>query len=165
MNRKGFTLMELLLVVAVLAIVAAAAAPTFFGGAQDAMNEAKKASYMSAYQNAISGANMLTAIAASKGVLPSAAGLLSLTIDGDAKTIANYAPLAARTFKNRAGNKTYVFGASVIQDGTSGYKVVAFYSEGATEPTSVGTEIVDPNDATNGLEAKWKAINGDSTSN
>ena len=69
MNRKGFTLMELLLVVAVLAIVAAAAAPTFFGGAQDAMNEAKKASMMSAYQNTMSGANMLTAIAASKGVL------------------------------------------------------------------------------------------------
>ena len=164
MNRKGFTLMELLLVVAVLAIVAAAAAPTFFGGAQDAMNEAKKASFMSAYQNTISGANMLTAIAASKGVLPSAEGLLSLTIDSETKTIANYAPLAARTFKNRAGTKTYVFGASVVKDTTSGYKVVAFYTEGSTEPTQEGTKILDPNDATNGLEAVWKTINGDSAS-
>ena len=68
MNRKGFTLMELLLVVAVLAIVAAAAAPTFFGGAQDAMNEARKSSFMSAYQNTLSGANIYVSLQASKGI-------------------------------------------------------------------------------------------------
>ncbi|MGI6446777.1 MAG: prepilin-type N-terminal cleavage/methylation domain-containing protein [Candidatus Ozemobacteraceae bacterium] len=66
-NRKGFTLMELLLVVAVLAIVAAAAAPTFFGGAAEAMNEAKKSSFLSAYQNTISGANLYLSIEAAKG--------------------------------------------------------------------------------------------------
>ncbi|NCB46810.1 prepilin-type N-terminal cleavage/methylation domain-containing protein [bacterium] len=66
-NRKGFTLMELLLVVAVLAIVAAAAAPTFFSGATEAINEAKRSSFLSAYQNTLSGANLLVSIEASKG--------------------------------------------------------------------------------------------------
>ncbi len=160
MNRKGFTLMELLLVVAVLAIVAAAAAPTFFGGAQDAMNEAKKASMMSAYQNTMSGANMLTSIAASKGVLPTTAGVLTVNLpknDGttgtDNKTIADYAPLAARIFTNIAGTK-YAFGAYY-----DGNKVVAFYNtcDGTNEPTYAQANVI--NDANTDLEAKWKSLN------
>lgn len=154
MNRKGFTLMELLLVVAVLAIVAAAAAPTFFGGAQDAMNEAKKASMMSAYQNTMSGANMLTAIAASKGVLPTTAGELSVTLPNEttAKTIADYTPLAARVFTNISGKK-YAFGAYF-----DGNKVVAFYNEtnGTTEPTLSTTNLIS--DANTDLETKWNNI-------
>ena len=89
-NRKGFTLMELLLVVAVLAIVAAAAAPTFFGGATEAMNEAKKAAFLSAYTNTSSGAAMKLAIDSSKGITP-IAGIIDLT---------NTVPPAARQFKN-----------------------------------------------------------------
>lgn len=162
MNRKGFTLMELLLVVAVLAIVAAAAAPTFFGGAQDAMNEAKKAAFMSAYQNAMSGANMMTAIAASKGILPAADGVLQVTLDGSNKTIADYTPLAARVFKDRSGNTTYAFGVYYQK---ASAKVVAFYNtsaNGTVEPTYNEANIIDDaNNATTGLEAKWKAINGD----
>ena len=90
MNRKGFTLMELLLVVAVLAIVAAAAAPTFFGGAQDAMNEARKANFMSAYQNTLSGANIYVSLQASKGI----------TVEtNDLKAqLNNYCPEASRMF-------------------------------------------------------------------
>ena len=103
MNRKGFTLMELLLVVAVLAIVAAAAAPTFFGGAQEAMNEAKKSSFMSAYQNTISGANIFLSIEASKGN----------SVDNDSLQTAleNYAPVAGRAYalnENLKGNLTAV---------------------------------------------------------
>ncbi|MBR4569922.1 MAG: prepilin-type N-terminal cleavage/methylation domain-containing protein [Candidatus Riflebacteria bacterium] len=165
MNRKGFTLMELLLVVAVLAIVAAAAAPTFFGGAQDAMNEAKKASFMSAYQNAMSGANIMTSIAASKGVLPADdQDLTSTALDG--KKLNDYAPLSARIFKNRAGTQNYAFGIYYKKaTNTESSKVVAFYNtieNTTTEPTyAAANEIADPNDATNGLEKKWKTINGD----
>lgn len=90
-NRKGFTLMELLLVVAVLAIVAAAAAPTFFGGASEAMNEAKKSSFLSAYQNTISGANLYLSIQAAKGD----AGTADLT----EAALANYAPISSRYFE------------------------------------------------------------------
>ena len=69
MNKKGFTLLELLLCVAVLAIVAAIAAPTFSQGATDAMMEARKANFMSAYQNAITGTNLMIAIQVAQGKL------------------------------------------------------------------------------------------------
>lgn len=94
-RRKGFTLMELLLVVAVLAIVAAAAAPAFFGGATDAMNEAKRAAYLSAYSNTLSGANLLLSIEASKGGgVP--AGLIPVA------SLTYFVPAPSRTFKNGA---------------------------------------------------------------
>ncbi len=66
-KRSGFTLMELLLVVAVLAIVAAAAVPTFFGGAAEAMKEARKSRIASAYTNLFSQANMAASVAMAKG--------------------------------------------------------------------------------------------------
>lgn len=97
--KKGFTLMELLLVVAVLAIVAAAAAPTFFGGAQEAMQEAKKSSFMSAYQNTLSGANLMVSIAASQGNLPTAD--VDLSVESaliEDKKLDDFAPAASRNF-------------------------------------------------------------------
>ena len=117
--------MELLLVVAVLAIVAAAAAPTFFGGAQEAMEEAKKSSYMSAYQNCVSGTNLLMGIAASQGIIPNA-NLSFTNKDDEAKTLENYAPRAARVFTNKNG-KTYIFGATYD---TTNHKVVIGFAEG-----------------------------------
>ncbi len=101
MNKKGFTLMELLLVVAVLAIVAAAAAPTFFGGAQEAMQEAKKSSFMSAYQNTLSGANLMVSIAASQGNLPDGTADVDLSVEGaliSGKKLDDFAPAASRNF-------------------------------------------------------------------
>lgn len=59
MNKKGFTLMELLLVIAIMAIVAAAGLPIFSSGQDEALKEAKKAAFYNAYQNTISGANMM----------------------------------------------------------------------------------------------------------
>ncbi|MGI6446767.1 MAG: prepilin-type N-terminal cleavage/methylation domain-containing protein [Candidatus Ozemobacteraceae bacterium] len=102
-NRKGFTLMELLLVVAVLAIVAAAAAPTFFSGATEAINEAKKSSFLSAYQNTLSGANLLFSIEASKGNVLNAETFATADLD-------KYVPEAARKFNN--GTKDVVLTAS-----------------------------------------------------
>lgn len=97
-NRKGFTLMELLLVVAVLAIVAAAAAPTFFGGATEAMNEAKRSQFLSAYQNTMSGANIYMSVEAAKGT-----ELANLDFAGKLDT---YSPAAARTFNNGTADVT-----------------------------------------------------------
>lgn len=79
-RRSGFTLMELLLVVAVLAIVAAAAAPTFFGGATDAMKEARKASLSAAYSNVVSNAFVQSSIALSKGETPTVSEWTNVSI-------------------------------------------------------------------------------------
>lgn len=105
-NRKGFTLMELLLVVAVLAIVAAAAAPTFFGGAAEAINEAKRSQFLSAYQNVISGANVMMSIEAAKG------NVLNKTQFGT--EFPNFVPAAARTFNN--GTAERILSANISTD-------------------------------------------------
>lgn len=115
--KKGFTLMELLLVVAVLAIVAAAAAPTFFGGAQEAMEEAKKANFMSAYQNTLSGANLMVSIAASQGLIPEAnKNLTTANALGTGKSLDDYAPAAARTF-DLGNNCTGTLSAQYVIEG------------------------------------------------
>lgn len=115
--KKGFTLMELLLVVAVLAIVAAAAAPTFFGGAQEAMEEAKKANFMSAYQNTLSGANLMVSIAASQGLIPEDnTDLTTANALGTGKSLDDYAPAAARTF-DLSNNCTGTLSAKYVIDG------------------------------------------------
>ena len=101
MNKKGFTLMELLLVVAVLAIVAAAAAPTFFNGSQEALQEAKKASFLSAYQNALSGANIYISIEVSKGNTVNSEKLTN--------SIDTYAPAATRAFNLQIAGHTQEF--------------------------------------------------------
>ncbi len=162
MNRKGFTLMELLLVVAVLAIVAAAAAPTFFGGAKDAMNEARKSSFMSAYQNTISGANMLVAVAASQGKTI-AEGELTFTDNyGKTKVLADYVPVSARFFNVIDDTKTRAFTAKMGANNT----VVISYGEttGNAEPTTV-TDITVSTTVDDALNAAWKALNPTSTAN
>lgn len=62
MKRRAFTLMELLLVVAILAIISAAAAPTFTSGSADAIEEARKSNFLAAYENTVSGANLMMAM-------------------------------------------------------------------------------------------------------
>ena len=153
MNRKGFTLMELLLVVAVLAIVAAAAAPTFFGGAQEAMDEAKKASMMSAYQNTISGSNMLMAMAASKGISPTANTVPVNFGTADAEKLTYFTPAAARVFTNAKG-ASYIFSAKY--DDTN-KKIVITYGQG-TADTAATTPVPDGENVAKILENLWTAI-------
>ena len=114
-NRKGFTLMELLLVVAVLAIVAAAAAPTFFGGAADAMNEARKSQFLSAYQNTLSGANLYLSIEASKGNVLSKSTFTAANLD-------KYAPAASRYFELNDTLKGNL--SAQLNDGTNAVEVI-----------------------------------------
>lgn len=157
MNKKGFTLMELLLVVAVLAIVAAAAAPTFFGGAQEALNEAKKSNMNAAYQNALTGANIMLGIAASKGI--TLAGNLDNTQTGFDKTLADYTPISARTFKADGG--TFVFGAQMTTNGKTllvGYLKV----EGEATPTgtltTIGAEGNNASEIATALDTAWNNV-------
>lgn len=163
MNKKGFTLMELLLVVAVLAIVAAAAAPTFFGGAQEAMEEAKKASMYSAYQNCISGANMLIAIAASKGVVPTADDVLQWSDptltgtskdepDSKIKTLNYYSPVAGRVFTDKNGINSYIFSARYNDKARN----VDIYCGKGTTDANAGAKINVATDTKAALEDYWK---------
>lgn len=146
-NRKGFTLMELLLVVAVLAIVAAAAAPTFFGGAAEAMNEARKSTFMAAYTNASSAANMNAAFLATgaKGEV-----VTEPTIE---ELMAN-SPLDTRIFTNNAGKFGLIFAE---YNKTDKVIEVKYTTPGATRPNAEGTtgtgkKITNVSDA-------WTAVN------
>jgi prepilin-type N-terminal cleavage/methylation domain-containing protein len=164
MNKKGFTLMELLLVVAILAIVAAAAAPTFSQGASDALREARKSSFLAAYQNTVTGAHMMVALGASKGY-----DAKSIYLDNAALIPAEgnttykldyYAPLATRQFKNDSGND-FTLSARVDEN----HKLIIIYQAGLTAPTSGGTDIVINTDSTTALNTAWKAINTATTGN
>ena len=62
-NKKAFTLLELLLIVAVLSIVAIAAAPFFFEGSRDSLSQARKSSFLRAYQHTMTGAQMMITLA------------------------------------------------------------------------------------------------------
>lgn len=138
MNKKGFTLMELLLVVAVLAIVSAAAAPTFFGGAQETMEEALKAKMFAAYKNCVSGSNLLLSIAASHGVSPvylppsewrKEKVLTWIDEKGTPHELAEYAPLASRVFENKKGKKYTIRSTFNGQ----AQKCVIIFAEGAND--------------------------------
>lgn len=144
-NRKGFTLMELLLVVAVLAIVAAAAAPTFFSGASEAMNEARKSSFMAAYTNASSAANMNAALYATgaKG---------SVVTEPSIAQLMENSPLNTRIFTDNAGKFGLIFAE---YNSTTKSIDVKYTTLGATRPTAeatTGTAITD-------VSAAWTAIN------
>lgn len=155
MNKKGFTLMELLLVVAVLAIVAAAAAPTFFGGATEAMNEAKKSNMMAAYQNTISGANIMLGIASSKGVTLSGSLEAPTSSDSDlySGSLASYTPVVSRVFKDKAG-KYHVFSAKAESN-----TVVVTYSAAAdSAPTAATGATTEVGDTTYDAAATAKAL-------
>ena len=161
MNKKGFTLMELLLVVAILAIVAAAAAPTFSSGAGDALREARKSAFLAAYQNTVTGAHMMVALAASKGKDAVNKNLdaydfindaTSKPQTGDFYNLEYYSPLATRQFKNNKG-KDYTLGARVTND----HKLIIIYKAGTDAPTT-GTDIEINTDSTTALDTVWKNI-------
>ena len=171
MNKKGFTLMELLLVVAILAIVAAAAAPTFTSGASDALKEARKSAFLSAYQNTVTGAHMMIALAASKGYDVAAKatnGNVELDDFAEIKDtnenvivhkLAYYAPLATRQFKNSNGD-TFSLGAKVVA-ATTGNKLYITYKKDDTSAIG-GAEIkigdTNGQDSSTLLNQAWEHI-------
>ena len=131
-RRQGFTLMELLLVVAVLAIVAAAAAPTFFSGANEAMDEAKRSSFLSAYSNTLSAANMYLSIKASKGETVKDPTPL------DETALSAYVPTAARQVKvsdtktltltaKYEGNKVNVYSGATVVTASADWTTISGY--------------------------------------
>ncbi|MCK9456957.1 MAG: hypothetical protein M0R31_06660 [Candidatus Riflebacteria bacterium] len=142
--------MELLLVVAVLAIVAAAAAPTFFSGASEAMNEARKSSFMAAYTNASSAANMnaaLYATGAKEG---------GVVTEPSIKQLMENSPIDTRIFTDNAGNFGLIF--AEYNSGTKSIDV-KYTTHGTTRPEK------DPDTGTAGeaitvVSDAWNTING-----
>lgn len=142
MNRKAFTLMELLLTIAVLIIVAASTAPTFFGGAKEVLDDAKKSNMRTAYQNTRTGANILISIATAKAKSISG-NLDTINEDSELKKLESYASIASRVFEGKNGNK-YVFGAKAIKDSADKDICILTYVEGE-DPKADGTPIAEPN--------------------
>lgn len=137
-SRSGFTLMELLLVVAILAIVAAAAAPSFFTGASEAMNQAKKSAFLAAYSITVSGASMYASTQMAQGLLLPASFVASGT---------NFVPLTSRQCKN-VNSKVFTLGAKL--DANRNF-VVTYVAGTGAEPTTL--TMSDP-------ETGWTTING-----
>lgn len=137
MNKKAFTLMELLLSIAVLAVVAASAVPTFFGGAKEVLEDSKKANMSAAYQHARTGANLLVSIATAQAITITG-NLDSIEID-DLKKLDYFAPIPSRTFEGKNGCK-FVFGAKTVKDSSDKDVCVMTYVAGE-DPTQNGTEV------------------------
>ncbi len=148
MNKKAFTLMELLLVIAILAIVAAAGMPFFSSGSNQALKEAKKSNFLSAYQNTISGANLFMSLLLTNytssvqgadktmkpGFLPEGLSLDAKNqwkIGNQIKNLANYSPLAGRVFYDLKG-KPYFFSAKFGPNQT----LVVYYVDPGTNQYS-----------------------------
>ena len=187
MNRKAFTLMELLLVIAIMAIVAAAGAPMFSEGSDQALKESKKAAFLHAYQNAVSGANIMmgllltnytkSAQGADKtiaaGFLPTGLSLDANNqwkINNEVKNLTYFSPLAGRVFYDLNG-KPYFFSAKIgenqtvvvyyVDPGINQYnnqqKTLEYYHGSAYTQKDSGHDL----DFTNGkdLDYYWKKIN------
>ena len=159
MNKRAFTLMELLLTITVLAIVGTSTIPTFFGGAKETLEDAKKSNMHSAYQNARTGANILISIATAKDKLLSG-NLDNLTEDSEIKNLEQYAPATSRTFIGKNGSK-FVFGANVIQT-TEGKSICVMTYATGEDPKADNTPIAEPNSSEQtileNLNTLWDAV-------
>ena len=145
MKKQGFTLMELLLAVAILAITVVAVAPAWTSGSQQALEESKKASFCSSYQNAVYGANLMMGVmlnnytaTTNKGsedkfkgqMLPEGLSLDSLkqfmftNKQSEVKNLNYYVPVSGRRFTNLK-NKEYFISAKTGPNQT----VIIYYVE------------------------------------
>lgn len=148
-SKRGFTLMELLLVVAILAIVAAAAAPSFFGGAADAMNEARKSAFMSNYNSLLSAGNIYLANKQAAGTAEAAD---AATVFAALKN--KYVPLNTFTAKGKTGTTKYFaidINEVTIAESNKTYKVDIYLGAAAGTKDDGATAITDP-------EAAWASF-------
>ena len=159
MKKKAFTLMELLLSIAVLAIVAASAIPTFFGGAKEAIEDARKANMHTAYQRARTGANLLIGIVTARADTLSG-NLDCITEDDHNKSLNFYSPISSRIFEGKNGSK-FVFGANISQD-SNGKNICTMTYVSGEDPTQTGIQVAEP-DATDyvvheALNTLWETV-------
>lgn len=148
-NKKGFSLMELLLSITVLALISALFFPTFFGGGKEALKEARKSTMMSAFQNTLSGAQIMLSIAYSKD-LKIIGDLEENQTDLENKNLSNYCSMSTRVFRVR--DNVYVFGAKM---NTERNGVEVYYSEGTIYTPSNAQRVgITPAD----LESLWQTL-------
>ncbi len=159
MNKKAFTLMELLLSIAVLAIVAAGAIPTFFGGTKEVMEDARKTNMHTAYQRARTGANLLIGIVTARAETLSG-NLDCIAEDNYHKNLNSYSPISSRIFEGKNGSK-FVFGATISQD-SNGKRICTMTYVSGEDPTQQGIQVAEP-DATDyvvheALDTLWDTV-------
>ena len=63
LKSKGFTLIELLLIAVVLSTIAVSTAPLLLNGANESLSQARKNEFLKAYQNTMTGAQMMVTLA------------------------------------------------------------------------------------------------------
>lgn len=159
MNKKAFTLMEILLTIAVLAVVVTSIIPYFFKDAKEILEENKRVNMFTAYQNARTGANMLISITTAKAK-PISGNLDCLSNDGEVKSLENYSPKVSRVFEGKNGNK-FVFGAKATKN-TIGKDICIMTYVAGEDPTLEGIQISVP-DATDyvvteALNDLWETV-------
>ncbi len=160
MKKHGFTLMELLLSVAILAIIAVAVAPAWNEGSQQALDESKKGAFCSAFQNTVSGANLMMGVMLTRYGKTSDKGSgykneflpTGLSLDAQKqftykenkkdiiKNLNYYAPVSNRRFKNLK-DKEFFISAKIGDNQT----VVLYYveSNGYVQNSSWGKSYTD----------------------
>ena len=125
MNKKGFTIVELVIVIAVIAILAAVMIPTFSGIVDKANDSAASQQFMAAYKEGLA-----TALA-DDGVIGDAANTTETVEVGDDFVIVFNGDFSATvyvgTFKTVEGTKTFV--ASTLKD----YAGAVINAEGEVE--------------------------------
>jgi len=89
MNKKGFTIVELVIVIAVIAILAAVLIPTFSGVVDKAQESAAKQELVAAYKEAFALAIADGYITANEAVTVSDFAF-TFGVDGDSCTISTY---------------------------------------------------------------------------
>ena len=141
MNKKAFTLIELLLTIAVLSIVTATTAPYFFNGAKNILEDAKKSNMLTAYQSARTGANILMSLTSAKAKSISG-NLDNLNQEDEIKNLEYYSPKYSRTFEGKNGNK-FVFGAKVTKD-LEGKSICIMTYVAGDDPTQDGILVTPP---------------------
>ena len=63
LKSKGFTLIELLLVAFILSLIAVSTAPLLLDGVNESLSQARKNEFLKAYQNTMTGAQMMITLA------------------------------------------------------------------------------------------------------
>jgi len=141
MKKRGFTLIELVVVIAILAVLLATAAPKFF----DLQKEARKSS-INGLRSSVDAARVLA-----NGMLTSAGspGSSNLLIEGSTVTNSNAYPTGdAAGIVSAVRFDTSVFGTSVGPSGSSGGPTIStgmvwFYVKSATDVNACGFTYSD----------------------